>query len=106
MRADDVTETAEIVKIAKASTRLRISLAHKRDRTAITSPRCPDNARGPKTRGSFGRPGGVPGALPMGSARDLETAKADFKAALEALKARTTPEQLLAAYRDLNIRDG
>ena len=36
---------------------------------------------------------GVPGALPMGSARDLETAKADFKAALEALKARTTPEQ-------------
>jgi len=50
--------------------------------------------------------GGVPGALPMGSARDLETAKADFKAALEALKARTTPEQLLAAYRDLNIRDG
>jgi len=37
VRADDVTETAEIVKIAKASTRIRISLAHKRDRTAITS---------------------------------------------------------------------
>jgi hypothetical protein len=44
--------------------------------------------------------------LPMGSAKDLDTAKADFKAASEALKARTTPEQLLAAYRDLNIRDG
>ena len=37
-RADDVTETAEIVKIAKASTRIQISLAHKRDRTAITLP--------------------------------------------------------------------
>jgi len=36
-RADDVTETAEIVKIAKASTRIRTSLAHKRDRTAIAS---------------------------------------------------------------------
>jgi len=35
--ADDVAETAEIVKIAKASTRIRTSLAHKRDRTAITS---------------------------------------------------------------------
>ena len=40
-----------------------------------------------------------------GSAKDLDTAKADFKAAWEALKARTTPEQLLAAYRDLNIRN-
>ena len=45
------------------------------------------------------------GGLPMGSSKDLDTAKADFKAAWEALKARTTPEQLLAAYRDLNIRD-
>ena len=43
--------------------------------------------------------------LRMGSAKDLDTAKADFKAAWEALKARTTPEQLAAAYRDLNIRD-
>ena len=42
----------------------------------------------------------------MGSAGDLDTAKADFKVAWEALKARTKPEQLLAAYRDLNIRDG
>jgi hypothetical protein len=45
----------------------------------------------------------LPGGLPMGSARDLDTAKADFRVAWEALKARTTPEQLLAAYRDLNI---
>ena len=29
------------------------------------------------------------GGLPMGSARDLKTAKAEFKAAWEALKART-----------------
>ena len=41
----------------------------------------------------------------MGSARDLDTAKAEFKAAWEALKARTTPHQLAAAYRDMNIRD-
>ena len=39
------------------------------------------------------------GGLPMGSAKDLDTAKADW----EALKARATPEQLLAAY--MNIRD-
>jgi hypothetical protein len=43
--------------------------------------------------------------LPLSAARRRQ-AKADFKAAWEALKARTTPEQLLAAYRDLNIRDG
>ena len=47
----------------------------------------------------------LPGGLPMGPAKDLDTAKADFKAAWEALKARTTPVQLAAAYRDLNIRD-
>jgi hypothetical protein len=29
----------------------------------------------------------------MGSAKDLDTAKAEFKAAWEALKARTTPAQ-------------
>ena len=45
------------------------------------------------------------GGLPMGSAGDLDTAKADFKVAWEALKARATSEQLAAAYRDLNIRD-
>ena len=43
--------------------------------------------------------------LRMGSAKDLDTAKADFKAAWEELKARTTPEELAAAYRDLNVRD-
>jgi hypothetical protein len=37
------------------------------------------------------------GGLPMGSAKDIETAKAEFKAAWEALKARTAPEQLAAA---------
>ena len=31
----------------------------------------------------------LPGGLPMGSAKDLDTAKAEFKAAWEALKART-----------------
>jgi hypothetical protein len=44
------------------------------------------------------------GALPMGSCKDLDTAKADFKAAWEALKARTPPEQLAAAYKAMNIR--
>jgi hypothetical protein len=43
--------------------------------------------------------------LRMGSAKDLDTAKADFKAAWEALKAKTSPEELAAAYEDLNIRD-
>ena len=45
------------------------------------------------------------GGLPMGSAKDLDTAKAEFKTAWEALKARTTPERLAAAYRAMNIRD-
>ena len=35
----------------------------------------------------------LPRGLPMGQAGDLDTAKADFKVAWEALKARTTPEQ-------------
>jgi hypothetical protein len=39
------------------------------------------------------------GGLPMGTAKDLDTAKAEFKAGWEALKARTPPEQLAAAYR-------
>ena len=47
----------------------------------------------------------LPGGLPMGSAKDLDAAKAEFKTAWEALKARTTPEQLAAAYRSMNIRD-
>ena len=41
----------------------------------------------------------------MGSAKDLDTAKADLKAAWEELKARTSKDELAAAYRDLNIRD-
>ena len=45
------------------------------------------------------------GGLPMGSSKDLDTAKAEFKAAWEALKARTPPEQLAAAFKAMNIRD-
>ena len=40
----------------------------------------------------------------MGSSKDLDTAKAEFKAAWEALNARTTPEQLAAAHKAMNIR--
>jgi hypothetical protein len=47
----------------------------------------------------------LPGGLPIGSAKDVDTAKAEFEAAWEALKARTTPEQLAAAYKAMNIRD-
>ena len=43
--------------------------------------------------------------LRMGSANDLDTAKADFKAAWEELKARTSKDELAAAYEDLNLRD-
>ena len=43
--------------------------------------------------------------LRMGSAKDLDTAKADFKAAWEELKARTSKDELAAAFKDLNIRD-
>jgi len=45
------------------------------------------------------------GGLPTGSAKVIDTAKAEFKAAWEALKARTSPEELAAAYRAMNIRD-
>ena len=41
----------------------------------------------------------------MGSAKDIDTAKADFKAAWENLKARTSKDELAAAYKALNIRD-
>jgi hypothetical protein len=41
----------------------------------------------------------------MGSASDIDTVKAEFKAAWQALKARTQPEQLAAAYQATNIRD-
>ena len=40
----------------------------------------------------------LPGGLPMGSAKDLDTAKAEFREAWEALKDRTTPERLAAAH--------
>src|SRR6476646_10040341 len=43
--------------------------------------------------------------LRLGSAKDLDTAKTDFKAAWEALKAKTSPEELAAAYVHLNIRN-
>ena len=45
------------------------------------------------------------GRLPISSSKDLDTAKADFKTAWEELKARTTPEDLAAACRDMNVRD-
>ena len=48
----------------------------------------------------------LPGGLNMGSAKDADTAKSEFKVAWEALKARITPEQLAAAYKAMNIRDG
>jgi hypothetical protein len=47
----------------------------------------------------------LPGGLPTGSSPDFHTAKAEFKAAWEALKARTTPAQLAAAYKAMNIRN-
>ena len=47
----------------------------------------------------------LPSGLPAGSASDFGTAKAEFKAAWKALKARVTPEQLAAAYKAMNIRD-
>jgi hypothetical protein len=47
----------------------------------------------------------LPGGLPIGSSKDLDTAKAEFRAAWEALKARTPPEKLAAAYKQMNIRD-
>jgi hypothetical protein len=41
--------------------------------------------------------------LRMGSANDLDTAKADFNAAWEELKAKTSKDELAAAYRAMNI---
>ena len=46
------------------------------------------------------------GGLPMGSSPDLDTAKTEFKAAWEELKARVSREQLAAAFADMNIREG
>jgi hypothetical protein len=44
------------------------------------------------------------GGLPMGSNKDLESAKAEFKAAWDGLKARTPPEKLAAAFKSMNVR--
>ena len=41
----------------------------------------------------------------MGSAKDIDTAKAEFGGAWASLKARTSPERLAEAYRQMNIRD-
>jgi len=43
--------------------------------------------------------------LQVAEEKDLDTAKADFKAAWEELKARTSKDELAAAYKDLNTRD-
>ena len=43
--------------------------------------------------------------LPAGSAADRATAMAEFKAAWEALKAKTPPERLAPACKAMNIRD-
>ena len=47
----------------------------------------------------------LPGGLPMGSAPDINAAKSEFREAWKALKARTPPEQLAAAYKTMNSRD-
>ncbi|MGX1012188.1 hypothetical protein AB7M69_006545 [Bradyrhizobium japonicum] len=47
----------------------------------------------------------VPGGLPIGTAKDLETAKAEFKAAWTAFKAKQTPEALAQAYKAMNLRE-
>lgn len=45
------------------------------------------------------------GGRSMGPPKDLDTAKAEFRAAWAVLKASTTPERLAAAYKAMNIRD-
>lgn len=47
----------------------------------------------------------IPGGLPIGTAKDLETAKAEFKAAWAAFKARQTPNELAQAYKAMNLRE-
>jgi hypothetical protein len=59
----------------------------------------------PRPSGFGPSPSIFPGGLPTGSSPDFHTAKAEFKAAWKALKARTPPEQLAAAYKAMNIRD-
>jgi len=43
--------------------------------------------------------------LQVAEEKDLDTAKAEFRAAWKALKAKTSPEELAAAYRAMNIRN-
>jgi hypothetical protein len=43
--------------------------------------------------------------LTMGYAKDLDTAKADFKTAWGSPEGQTSPGELAAAYRAMNIRD-
>lgn len=47
----------------------------------------------------------ITGGVPMGTAIDLPTAKAEFKAAWEAFKAKHTPAEFEEAYRSMNIRE-
>jgi hypothetical protein len=44
----------------------------------------------------------LPGGLSTGSAGDIDMAKAELKMAWKGLKARTTPQQLAAAYKAMN----
>jgi|1186.fasta_scaffold1004562_2 hypothetical protein len=48
----------------------------------------------------------IPGNMPMGTAKDLEAAKAAFKAGWEAIKAKHGRETLEAAFKAMNIRAG
>lgn len=47
----------------------------------------------------------IPGGLPIGSAQDLNTAKAEFKAAWVEFKAKHGQEALEQAYWEMNARD-
>ena len=53
----------------------------------------------------MGRHVHLPGDLPMGSSPDLDTAKVEFKAAWEVLKASTPPSLLATAYKAMILRD-
>lgn len=46
----------------------------------------------------------ITGGLPKGTAIQIETAKAEFKAAWDSFNAKHSPEQLAAAYKAMNIR--
>ena len=47
----------------------------------------------------------IPGLAPQGTAKDLDAAKVQFKAAWEAFKAKHGPERLSEAYKAMNTRD-